>query len=118
MIDLGLLAGSADEALEKESYRRYYMHRTSHWLGIDVHDVGRSRENGEPRPLREGMVLTVEPGLYVPADDAVAPAELRGQAVRIEDDVVVARDGPRLLTRKVPVEPDAVAALAGEGGTP
>ncbi len=113
LLELGLLDGSLDEVMEKESYKRYYMHRTSHWLGMDVHDVGRYRKDGACRPLREGMVFTIEPGLYVQPGDERAPEEFRGLAVRLEDDVLITADGCRNLTRRVPVEPDAVAALVG-----
>jgi len=90
------------------SYKRYYMHRTSHWLGMDVHDVGAYQVGGESRKLVPGMVLTVEPGLYVAADDEKAPAELRGIGVRIEDDLLVTADGHENLTRAVPKLPDEV----------
>ncbi|MDQ7008107.1 MAG: aminopeptidase P N-terminal domain-containing protein [Acidobacteriota bacterium] len=114
LLDLGLLSGSLDEVLEKESYKRYYMHRTSHWLGMDVHDVGRYRKDGACRPLTPGMVFTIEPGLYIQPADPQAPEEFRGLAVRIEDDVLITDDGCRNLTRQVPVDPDAVAALVGQ----
>jgi len=102
LIELGLLAGSAEECIEQESYRRFYMHKTGHWLGMDVHDVGEYRVNGQSRTLEPGMVLTVEPGLYVAPDDQTVEACWRGIGIRIEDDVVV-RDGPcDILTRNVP----------------
>ena len=77
--------------MESGAYKPFYMHRTSHWLGMDVHDVGFYSENGAARPLVPGMVLTIEPGLYV-AEDAAAPAEFRGFGVRIEDDILVTAD--------------------------
>ena len=80
------------------------MHRTSHWLGMDVHDVGDYDVDGKPRPLVPGMVLTVEPGLYVAADDADAPEELRGIGIRIEDDILVTAEGHENLTAAVPKE--------------
>jgi len=102
LIELGLLAGSAEECIEQETYRRFYMHKTGHWLGMDVHDVGEYRVNGQSRTLEPGMVLTVEPGLYVAPDDQTVEACWRGIGIRIEDDVVV-RDGPcDILTRNVP----------------
>jgi Xaa-Pro aminopeptidase len=103
MLDLGLLRGAVDEITAKEEYKRYYPHRTSHWLGLDVHDMGEYvTATGAPQPLEEGMVLTVEPGLYIPADDAQAPAELRGIGVRIEDDVLMTGSGRELLTAEAP----------------
>jgi Xaa-Pro aminopeptidase len=101
MLSLGLVSGSVDEALEKGTYKHFYMHRTSHWLGMDVHDVGAYFVGGAPRPLEPGFVLTVEPGLYV-AETAEAPAELRGLGVRIEDDVLVTPEGCEVLTHDIP----------------
>ncbi|MBC8074330.1 MAG: aminopeptidase P N-terminal domain-containing protein [Deltaproteobacteria bacterium] len=99
---LGLIDGTVDDALEHEHYKPYYMHRTSHWLGADVHDAGYYTLARQPRPLQPGYVLTVEPGLYVAADDARAPAELRGCGIRIEDDVLVRTEGPEVLTARAP----------------
>jgi Xaa-Pro aminopeptidase len=86
------------------------MHSTSHWLGLDVHDVGTYRSGGEPRPLEPGMVFTVEPGLYVPAEDENAPSRLRGIGVRIEDDVLVTETGAEVLTAAIPKAPAEVEA--------
>jgi Xaa-Pro aminopeptidase len=108
MIALGLLQGTPEERIADASYKRYYMHRTSHWLGMDVHDAGAYHVDGASRSLVPGMVLTVEPGLYVAADDASAPAELRGIGVRIEDDVLVTADGHEVLTAAVPKLPQEV----------
>lgn len=108
MIELRLLEGSVDELIEKEEFKRYFMHGTSHWLGMDVHDVGRDWVDGQPRKLVPGCVLTVEPGLYVRVDDERAPAELRGIGVRIEDDVLVTSDGARVLTAQIVKEPDEI----------
>ena len=102
MRELGLLQGSTDELIESGAYKRFYIHQTSHWLGLDVHDVGPYRESGEPVILEADMVLTVEPGLYIPDADDVPPA-LRGIGVRIEDDVLVTASGNEVLTRGVPV---------------
>jgi Xaa-Pro aminopeptidase len=103
MVALGLLEGPAAARIEDESYKRFYMHRTSHWLGLDVHDVGAySTPDGSARPLEPGMVITIEPGLYVARDAAGAPDELRGIGIRIEDDVLVTADGCRVLTSAVP----------------
>jgi Xaa-Pro aminopeptidase len=111
MVELGLLHGAPAQLIESGAFRKYYMHRTSHWLGMDVHDVGAYALEGQPRPLEAGMVLTVEPGLYVPLEDESAPAELRGIGIRIEDDVLVTDDGHEILTRAIPKEPDEIEAL-------
>jgi Xaa-Pro aminopeptidase len=111
MVSLGLLSGSPDELIKSEAYKKFYMHRTSHWLGLDVHDVGIYAVGGASRPLEAGMVLTVEPGLYVAPDAEGVPAELRGLGIRIEDDVLVTSDGHEVLTRAVPKEPDEIEAL-------
>jgi Xaa-Pro aminopeptidase len=110
MVSLGLLSGDVDELVAREAYKPWYMHNTSHWLGLDVHDVGAYRVAGEPRPLEPGMVFTVEPGLYVRADDESAPERLRGIGVRIEDDVVVSADGCENLTAAIPKAPSDVEA--------
>lgn len=107
MIDVGLLDVDLDEAIESEAYKRFYMHGTSHWLGLDVHDVGSYGRGGQSRILEPGMVLTVEPGLYVQADDDEAPACFRGIGIRIEDDILVTADGPENLTEGAPKDPDA-----------
>jgi len=114
LIAHGILAGPVDEAIEKGTYRRFYMHRTSHWLGRDVHDVGRYAEGGAPRPLEPGMVLTVEPGLYIPADVEDVPAPFRGIGIRIEDDVLVTADGREVLSAAAPKQVDEVEALRAE----
>jgi len=101
MLDLKLLSGSLDEVLEKESYKRFYMHRTGHWLGLDVHDAGQYKHAGSWRTLQPGMTLTVEPGLYLRAAEDV-PAPLRDIGVRIEDDVLVTERGCDVLTAETP----------------
>ncbi|HYL59628.1 MAG TPA: aminopeptidase P N-terminal domain-containing protein [Candidatus Acidoferrales bacterium] len=111
MRDLGILHGSADEIIEKGSYRRYYMHRTSHWLGMDVHDVGLYRVGGASRMLEPGMVLTVEPGLYISADDDEVPESFRGIGIRIEDDVLVTESGHEVMTAATPKSVADVEAL-------
>ncbi|BDG08668.1 aminopeptidase P N-terminal domain-containing protein [Anaeromyxobacter paludicola] len=111
MIRLGLLQGTVEERLEDKGYRRYYMHRTSHWLGLDVHDVGAYFVDGKPRVLAPGMVLTIEPGLYVAPDDAEAPAEYRGMGIRIEDDVLVTPEGMENLTDAVPKTVEEIEAV-------
>jgi Xaa-Pro aminopeptidase len=110
MVELGLLAGDVDELIRSEAHRRFYMHNTSHWLGLDVHDVGPYAVDGKPRVLEPGMVFTIEPGLYVAADDASAPAELRGIGVRIEDDVAITAGGCENLTAAIPKHPADVEA--------
>ena len=110
LIELGLLEGSVEERVEDDSYRRFYLHSTSHWLGLDVHDVGGYRRDGEPRRLEPGMVLTVEPGLYLPEDDDI-PEALRGIGIRIEDDVAVTAEGHEVLTSGVPKRAADIEAL-------
>ena len=104
LIDLGLLTGSVDENIEQGTYKKFYPHRVGHWLGMDVHDVGSYYQaDGNWRPLEEGMVVTVEPGLYFPVDDEV-PQALRGVGIRIEDDVAATAQGPENLTASCPKE--------------
>jgi Xaa-Pro aminopeptidase len=103
MVKLGLLKGDVDALIKENTYRRYYMHRTSHWLGLDVHDAGSYRTpDGKPRPLEPGMLFTIEPGLYIAADDESAPPEMRGIGVRIEDDILVTDHGYENLTQSIP----------------
>jgi Xaa-Pro aminopeptidase len=103
LVSLGVLSGEVEKLIESEGYKRFFMHRTSHWLGMDVHDVGAYFvEAGQARRLEPGMVLTVEPGIYIaPDDDSVRP-EWRGIGVRIEDDVLVTEQGPEVLTAAIP----------------
>src|SRR5580698_829799 len=101
LVTLGILSGEVPALVESGAYKPFYMHRTSHWLGMDVHDVGFYSENGAARPLVPGMVLTIEPGLYV-AEDAAAPPEFRGLGVRIEDDILVTDTGYENLTVATP----------------
>jgi Xaa-Pro aminopeptidase len=110
MLDLKLLSGSLEEVLEKETYKRFYMHRTGHWLGLDVHDAGEYKRSGNWRRLAPGMALTVEPGLYIRAADDV-PAPLRDIGVRIEDDVVVTQEGCEVITAEATKLPDDIEAL-------
>jgi Xaa-Pro aminopeptidase len=102
-----------DDIIEKREYRRYFPHRISHWLGLDVHDTGDYMIDGRPTGLVEGMVLTVEPGLYIPRDDTDAPAPLRGIGIRLEDDVLVTATGADVLTGSLAIRPGDVEALAG-----
>ena len=101
LVSLGLIEGPVDKAIEEHRYRPYYMHKTSHYIGMDVHDVGPYFEGSDPRPLSEGVVITVEPGIYI-AQDAEVPEEFRGIGVRIEDDVLVTSDGHEVLSAEVP----------------
>jgi Xaa-Pro aminopeptidase len=108
LIELGLVEGPLDAALEAERHKPWFMHRTSHWLGMDVHDVGAYYAERKPRPLLPGMVLTVEPGLYFTERDERVPAEYRGIGVRIEDDVLVTEAGARVLSEEIPKQVAAV----------
>ena len=110
LLDLKLLSGTIDEVLEKETYKRYYMHRTGHWLGLDVHDAGEYKRAGQWRTLEPGMTLTVEPGLYIRADDDV-PERLRNMGIRIEDDVVVTPGACEVITAEAPKAVADIEAL-------
>ncbi len=114
LLDIGLLSGKADELIEKREHARFYMHRTGHWLGLDVHDVGRYRIDGAARPLEPGMVLTVEPGLYIAEDQDGVGDDYRGIGVRIEDDVLVTDTGHEVLSAAIPKEVDAIEAIRRE----
>jgi len=111
LVSLGLLKGSIDDLIEREEYRQYFMHRTSHWIGMDVHDVGIYRPNGQPRTLEPGMVLTVEPGLYIAPNAKEVPVRLRGIGIRIEDDVLITSGGCEVLSATAPKEIEEIEAL-------
>lgn len=111
LVELGVLKGKPAELIEKEAYRPYYMHKTGHWLGLDVHDVGDYQIDGQPRVLEPGMVLTVEPGLYFAPDTKGLAKKFHGIGIRIEDDVLVTKTGHEVLTDGVPKEPDEIEAL-------
>jgi Xaa-Pro aminopeptidase len=114
MKKLGLLKGKTKDLIKKKSYMKYYMHGVGHYLGLDVHDAGRyfhDQKAKHSRTFAPGMVLTVEPGLYIPPDDKTAPSKYRGIGVRIEDDVLVTKDGNLKLTAKVPKNIDEIEAL-------
>jgi Xaa-Pro aminopeptidase len=113
MIDLGLLKGARQHLIETNAFKKYYMHGVGHWLGMDVHDAGLHVVDGEPRKLEPGMAFTIEPGLYIPADDTTAPAEFRGIGIRIEDNIVVTPNGNENLTAKCPKEISEMEALIG-----
>jgi Xaa-Pro aminopeptidase len=110
LVSLGLLPGPAERVFDEGLYQRFYMHRTGHWLGLDVHDCGTYVTDGSPRPIEPGMVLTVEPGLYVAPDDESVEERWRGIGIRIEDDVLVTPDGCEILTAAVPKEVAEVEA--------
>ncbi len=114
---LGVLSGSMDQLLEEEAHKEYFPHRTSHWLGLDVHDPGDYASGGKGTELEPGMVLTVEPGLYFPSDlEEEGAGEFAGIGVRIEDDVLVTEDGMENLTDDLPVLPEEVEAVVGSAG--
>ncbi len=114
MVRLGLLEGEVSELIEEEKYKRFYMHRLGHFLGLDVHDVGRYQINGEARPLEPGMVITIEPGIYIAADAEGIPEQYLGIGVRIEDDVLITREGRRVLTHNAPKEVEEIEKLIEE----
>jgi len=113
-IDLGLCAGTVEEVISTEDYRRFYMHRTGHWLGLDVHDAGEYKAGGEWRRLEPGMTLTVEPGCYIRPAEKV-PEALWNIGVRIEDDVAVTATGCEVLTAAAPKSVGDIEALVGRG---
>lgn len=117
MKKLGLLKGAVKTLIKKKAYMKYYMHGVGHYIGLDVHDAGRyftDQKSKNSRPFAPGMVLTVEPGIYVPANDKSAPAKYRGVGVRVEDDVLVTENGNKNLTTKVPKEIDEIEALMNQ----
>ncbi|MGR9052343.1 MAG: Xaa-Pro aminopeptidase [Gammaproteobacteria bacterium] len=111
LVALGLLEGKVSKLIKDEAYKTFYMHRTGHWLGMDVHDVGDYKVNGEWRVLEAGMVLTVEPGLYVPTECETVDPKWRGIGIRIEDDVLVTKDGHEILTAGVPKTIEHIESL-------
>ena len=111
LLRLGLLKGTLAKALKNESYKKFYMHRTGHWLGMDVHDVGDYKIDGHWRQLEPGMILTVEPGLYIPRGMRGVAKKWQGIGIRIEDDVLVTKSEPDVLTRDVPKSVDDIEAL-------
>lgn len=111
LVELGLLRGDVTQLIESEAYKEFYMHRIGHWLGIDVHDVGDYRVGGQWRVLEPGMCMTVEPGIYVAPDNAGVDAKWRGIGIRIEDDVLITKDGCDVLTCAVPKTVADIEAL-------
>lgn len=115
LLSLGLLQGSLEENIAEGHYQRYYRHKTGHWLGLDVHDVGEYRVDGASRILEPGMVLTIEPGLYVDAGDTRVAAQWRGIGIRTEDDILITADGHRVLTDGLARSADEIEAfMAGD----
>jgi Xaa-Pro aminopeptidase len=116
MVGLGLLHGDPATIVQEEAaWKTYFPHNTSHWLGLDVHDVGTYGIRNQPRQLHPGMVLTIEPGLYIPPHHPHAPSHLQGIGVRIEDDVLVDEQGPAVLSAALPTDPDAIEHLLRHG---
>ena len=111
MVRLGLLAGDVEKLVEEKTYKRFFMHGLGHFLGMDVHDVGRYQRDGKARPLEPGMVITVEPGLYIAETAENVPDKYRGIGIRIEDDVLVTPEGRRVLTDKVPKRIEEIERL-------
>jgi Xaa-Pro aminopeptidase len=111
LVELGLLQGDVEQLIASEAYREFYMHRAGHWLGMDVHDVGEYKVGGQWRVLEPGMTLTVEPGIYVAPDNARVGKKWRGIGIRIEDDVVVTRQGCEVLTVGLPRTSAEIEAL-------
>jgi Xaa-Pro aminopeptidase len=111
MLELGILQGDFDEIMAEETYKKFYVHNTGHWLGLDVHDVGDYQIDGHSRELEPGMVLTIEPGIYIPAGEQGVDERWRGLGIRIEDDVVVTREEPEILSADVPKTIDDIESL-------
>lgn len=111
MVDLGILKGNPKQLIKDQDYTKYYMHRTGHWIGMDVHDVGDYKLDGEWRLLEPGMVMTVEPGLYLPAGMRGLPKKWGNIGVRIEDDVLVTKDGHDILSKDAPKNADDIMEL-------
>lgn len=113
LIDIGILQGDLETLIKEAAFKEFYMHRTGHWLGMDVHDVGDYKVDDEWRVLEPGMVLTVEPGIYISADQENVAKKWRNIGIRIEDDVLVTKDGYEVLSKDAPKEPDEIEALMG-----
>ena len=114
LLTLGLLKGKLEKNIADGTYKRFYRHKTGHWIGLDVHDVGEYHIEGESRLLEQGMVFTIEPGLYISPDDKTVDAKWRGIGIRIEDDVLVTKGDPKVLTAKLARSADEVEALMAE----
>jgi Xaa-Pro aminopeptidase len=114
LIELGLLKGNERDLIKAGAYRDFYMHRAGHWIGLDVHDVGDYQVDGKWRQLEPGMVLTIEPGIYIAPNNTKVPKKWRGIGVRIEDDVAVTKDGYQVLTAGVPKRAEDIEALMAQ----
>jgi Xaa-Pro aminopeptidase len=117
LLQLGLLKGTLAHNINKEKYKKFFMHKTGHWLGLDVHDVGDYKIAGESRCLEPGMVLTVEPGIYIPLELKSVPQKFRGIGIRIEDDILVTSGEPEVLTAAACKDPDEIEALMAQHST-
>jgi Xaa-Pro aminopeptidase len=115
LVDMGLLRGSVDALIEEKAYTRFYMHKTGHYLGMDVHDVGPYYQGQEPQVLEPGVVQTIEPGIYIQPNDEQVPEEFRGIGIRIEDDVLTTQEGFEVLTGGVPKSVEEIEAVVGTG---
>ncbi len=113
MLELGLFVGRKEDIIATNAYRNYYPHGVGHWLGMDVHDAGLYITGGKQRPIEANMCFTIEPGLYIPANDTAAPTELRGIGVRIEDDIRITETGCEVLTSAVPKEIKDIESIVG-----
>lgn len=114
MLDLGLLSGRKDDLIQALAQKKYYPHGIGHWLGMDVHDAGLYFKKGEPRPIEANMCFTIEPGIYIPADDASAPQKYRGIGIRIEDNLRVTSTGSENMTSSVPKEIADIEKVVGK----
>lgn len=114
MLDLGLLSGRKEDLIQSLAQKKYYPHGIGHWLGMDVHDAGLYFKKGEPRPIEANMCFTIEPGLYIPADDSSAPQKYRGIGIRIEDNIRVTSNGSENMTSSVPKEIADLEKVVGQ----
>jgi len=113
LLELGILSGNLQQNIEQNNYKKYYPHGVSHWLGMDVHDAGLYKIKGESRRLEAGMSFTVEPGLYLPANDSAVPSNMRGIGIRIEDNILVTDTGCENMTSLVPKEIKDLESVIG-----
>jgi Xaa-Pro aminopeptidase len=114
LIKLGLIKETLAQAIKQERYRDFFMHKVGHWLGLDVHDVGDYRIDGDWRLLEPGMVTTIEPGIYIAPDNRKVAKKWRGIGVRIEDDVLVTKNEPKVLSKNAPKEVDEIESLMAQ----